>query len=134
MVTTPSSGENGFTIWGQQNPFNDVLVEEPSYGSSNGILELEGTGSARWSVTPAPRSDPTSRPTRFNVAPLDAARSSRAPKLRAGGDYQGLNFVAYAEDAVSYLYWTVQRHAASTDAATCLAQVGARTSRRLSSS
>jgi hypothetical protein len=58
------------------------------------------------------------------VAPADAARSSRAPKLTSGGDFQGLNFVAYAEDAVSYLYWS-EFNGAQTDASKCIAQIGA---------
>ena len=41
---------------------------------------------------------PGSAPSRVAI---DAARSSRAPKLTSGGDFQGLNFVAYAEDAVT---------------------------------
>ena len=58
---------------------------------------------------------PLTRVGPVNVAPLDAARSSRAPKLATGGDFQGLNFVAYAEDAVTDLYWTeVQRRQAPT--------------------
>ena len=81
-----------------------------------------------WSVTRPPRrTRPYATRTPVPVSPLDAARSSRAPKLAAGGDYQGLNFVAYAEDAVSYLYWTSYNGTAanSTDAAKCINQVGA---------
>jgi hypothetical protein len=127
VVTNGQQGENGFTNWGQQNPFNDVLVEEPSYGSSNGVLEFEGTGSSSVVGHSATTQDPTSNTNPVPVAPLDAARSSRAPKLAAGGDYQGQNFVAYAEDAVSYLYWNSYNGTAanSTDAAKCIAQVGA---------
>ncbi len=121
-VTTPQAGENGFTVWGNENPFNDVLVEEPSYGSSNGILELEGTGSASVAGHSGSIDDPaTFGP--VNVSPLDAARSSRAPKLTSTGDYQGLNFVAYAEDAVTYLTWS-KVGSATTDSAACLAQIG----------
>ncbi len=135
VVTTAQDGENGFSTWGQQNPFNDVLVEEPSYGSSSGILELEGTGSSsvvgHSATTLNPCSSGTCNPNAVNVSPLDAARSSRAPKLTQnqanGGDFEGLNFVAYAEDAVSYLYWTSYNgtSANSTDAAKCINQIGA---------
>lgn len=119
VVTTPQNGENGFTNWGQQNPFNDVLVEEPSYGSSNGILELEGTGN---STTPG-KTITTNSVSGAHVSPIDSARSSRAPKLTSSGDYQGLNFVAYAEDAVSYLSWS-KYNGATTDAEKCLASIG----------
>ena len=119
VVTTPQNGENGFTNWGQQNPFNDVLVEEPSYGSSNGILELEGTGS---STVPG-KTITTNSISGAHVSPLDAARSSRAPKLTSSGDFQGLNFVAYAEDAVSYLTWS-KYNGQNTDASKCLASIG----------
>jgi len=126
VVTTAQNGENGFVTWGQENPFNDVLVEEPSYGSSAGILGLEGTGSASVVGHSATTLDPAANSNPVPVAPADAARSSRAPKLASGGDYQGLNFVAYAEDAVSYLYWTSYNGTGTgTDASRCITQVGA---------
>ncbi len=128
VVTSPQQGENGFSTWGQENPFNDVLVQEPSYGSSNGVLELEGTGGSHSTTTLDPVGS-TTNPNAVPVAPLDAARSSRAPKLgsSAGNDFQGLNFVAYAEDAVSYFYWTAYNSAGAngTDAAKCINQIGA---------
>ena len=43
------------------------------------------------------------------MAPLDVARSSRAPNLtstQSAGDDKGLNFVAYAMDAVTWIHWT----------------------------
>ena len=121
-VTTPQAGQSGFTVWGNENPFNDFLLQEPSYGASNGIQELEGTGSS----TVVGHSASTDDPATFgpvNVSPLDAARSSRGPKLTSTGDYQGLNFVAYAEDAVTYLTWS-KVGSATTDSAACLAQIG----------
>ncbi len=100
----PQQGENGAIQWGQDNPFNDVLVEEPSYGSSNGVLELEGSGSP--SVVGHSNSiDDPAGVGPVPVTAIDSARSSRAPKLVSGGDFQGQNFVAYAEDAVDYNYW-----------------------------
>jgi len=119
----PQQGQNGFTTWGNENPFNDFLLEEPSYGSGNGIQELEGTGGA----TVVGHSNNTDDPSGIGpvpVAPVDAARSSRAPKLTTGGDFQGLNFVAYAEDAVSFLYWG-KYNGATTDASKCLSSIGA---------
>ncbi len=116
-------GENGADTWGAENPFNDVMVQEPSYGSSNGVLELEGTGSS----TVVGHSNNIDDPAGVGpvpVAPIDAARSSRSPKLAAGGDFQGMNFVAYAEDAVDYNYWT-EYNGAKTDAAKCLGFIGA---------
>jgi len=100
VTTTPAVGENGFTTFAQENPFNDVLVEEPAIGSSNGIQELEDQGTHATGAT--------SDGSPINVSPLDVARSSRAPKLTgsSAGDDRGLNFVAYAMDAVSWLHWT----------------------------
>jgi len=99
ILTTPAVGENGFTTWGAENPFNDVLVEQPATGSSNGIQQLEDQGShgpgATSGTTPVP----------IGVSPLDAARSSRAPKVGTGDD-SGLNFVAYAQDGVDWMCWT----------------------------
>jgi ABC-type phosphate transport system substrate-binding protein len=87
---TSAVGENGFVPFGNENPFNDVLINEPALGSSNGILELEDQGAHGVGNT-------------TNVAPLDVARSSRAPKT---SDDKGLNFVAYAMDGVSWFHWT----------------------------
>lgn len=39
-----ADGENGFVPFANENPFNDVLIEEPALGSSNGIAELELQG------------------------------------------------------------------------------------------
>src|SRR5208283_1466548 len=83
--TDPQNGENGFTTWGHENPFNDGLFEEPAYGSGNGIEELEGTGNASTvghsndTLDPLPTSSTAGD--LVPVAPLDAARSSRAPNL-----------------------------------------------------
>ncbi len=102
VVTTPAVGENGFTAWGNENPFNDLLIEEPAIGSGNGILELEDQG--------AHASGATSHGSAIGVSPLDVARSSRAPSLTSGssaGDDKGLNFVAYAMDAVTWIHWTI---------------------------
>ena len=103
IQTTPPFGENGTTTFNENNPFNDVLVEEPSLGSSNGILELEGTGNSGH-VGHSLTTDDPSGVGPVAVSPLDVARSSRAPKET--GDYSGLNFSAYAADAVSFIYWT----------------------------
>ncbi len=63
-----------------------------------------------------------------NVSPVDAARSSPAPTVTksyaTGGDYAGLNFVAYAEDAVSYLYWN-EFDGAKTEPSKCLSAIQA---------
>lgn len=40
----PFIGEDGFTPFANENPFNDLLIEEPALGSSNGIAELEDQG------------------------------------------------------------------------------------------
>ncbi len=100
VTTTPAVGENGFTTFAQENPFNDVLIEEPAIGSSNGIQELEDQGTHGVGAT--------SHGSAINVAPLDVARSSRAPNLTgaSAGDDKGLNFVAYAMDAVTWIHWT----------------------------
>ncbi len=103
-----TGGENGLfdgsgaVINGQkqgdpENPYNDVVVVEPPLGSSNGIKQLEQRGT--------------------NPAPVDVARSSRAannglnnptgdPVATSATDPEGLNFVAYAQDAVPWIHWT----------------------------
>jgi len=80
-----------------ENPYNDVVVQEPALGSSNGIKELDQRGT--------------------NNAPLNFARSSRgpnnglpapvgAPVTTTNTDPEGLNFVAYAADAVPWFHFT----------------------------
>ncbi len=101
VTTTPAIGENGFTSFAQENPFNDALFEVPSLGSTNGIQQLEDQG--------AHGTGAVSKGSPINVAPLDLATSARAPALTAtgvAGDDKGLNFVAYAEDGVDWIHWT----------------------------
>jgi hypothetical protein len=173
-ANTTDVGENGFTVFSQENPFNDILINEPAIGSSNGIKELEEQNthvpadptvtvgdvlvtassavitaagspfpaalcSGTWTITGPDQEIPSSTTVATpcsttsitmsnaaasgavtghysvtfslsasgnNVAPLDVARSSRAPNLGASGDDQGLNFVAYAMDGVSWIHWT----------------------------
>jgi hypothetical protein len=70
-----------------ENPYNDVAVEEPGLGSSTGIAQLENQGSGG---------------TTLSTALVNFARSSRAAK---SSDPTGLNFVAYAEDGVSWFHF-----------------------------
>jgi hypothetical protein len=101
VTTTPAVGENGFTTFAQQNPFNDVLVEDPPTGATNGIQQLEDQGTHA--------SGATSKGSAITVAPLDLASSARAPALTgssSAGDDKGLNFVAYAMDGIDWIHWT----------------------------
>jgi ABC-type phosphate transport system substrate-binding protein len=89
-------GENGYTLtYPSPNPYNDVSVTEPAFGSSGGIDQLEYQGAdIPSSNTPV-------------VAPVSFARSSRAASTTSGtGDKSGLNFVAYAQDAVPWFHFT----------------------------
>ncbi len=73
-----------------ENPWADVVVEEPAIGSSNGIGQ----------ITKASGVHTTSQ----NVyTGINFARSSRGV---GSSDYTGLNFVAYAEDAISWFHFT----------------------------
>jgi hypothetical protein len=82
------------------NPINDVAVEEPATGSSNGIAQLEldrnqvGTGIGTSFTATNPD----------NVAAINYARSSRDPS--GSQDVSGLNFVAFAKDAIAPLIFT----------------------------
>ena len=120
-------GENGYSEWGAENPFNDVVTEEASYGSGNGIAALEGTGSATNVGLSGSINNPDNNTgPAVNVSPVDAARSSSAPTVTksyaTGGNYAGLNFVAYAEDAVSYLNWN-EFDGAKTESSKCLSAI-----------
>jgi hypothetical protein len=100
VTTTPAIGEQGYTSFAQENPFNDVLTLLPPNGATNGIQQLEDQGTHA--------SGATSKGVAINVAPLDLASSARAPALTGSstGDDRGLNFVAYAQDAVDWIHWT----------------------------
>ena len=82
-----------------ENPYNDVVTQQPPLGSSNGIQELEDSG--------AHAATANYKGTSINVdQDINFATSSRAytpTTPSAAGDLQGLNFVAYAKDGVDWL-------------------------------
>jgi ABC-type phosphate transport system substrate-binding protein len=79
-----------------ENPYADVAIEEPPLGSSNGILQLEDSGAHGATATGSGVS--------INVAQnVNFATSSRAI---GSSDLEGLNFVAYAADGVSWFHYT----------------------------
>jgi ABC-type phosphate transport system substrate-binding protein len=83
---------NGTTEYGYtENPSNDVALEEPPLGSSNGIAQLEdqGTHGAAASV-----------PVADNIG---YATSASAPSSSTD---KGLTYVAYAEDGISWFHFT----------------------------
>ena len=82
VITTPAVGRTAWCPFGNENPFNDVLVQEPALGSSNGIAELEELAGARSGQ--AERSA------------IERGALPRAPNLAGGSkvDNNGLNFVA----------------------------------------
>ena len=103
VAGTPTAGTTLEQVPGNaylDNPINDVAVEEPPMGSSNGIAQLElgrnqantGIGTTFTSTTPE------------QVSAINYARSSRDPS--GANDVQGLNFVAYAKDGVAPLIFT----------------------------
>jgi ABC-type phosphate transport system substrate-binding protein len=95
--TAEDGDENGYSLtYSPLNPYNDVIWQEPALGSSNGIKELEYQG------PDAPSSAPDN-----DVSALDFARSSRAAVTTGSSpDREGLNFVAYAQDAVPWFHFT----------------------------
>jgi ABC-type phosphate transport system substrate-binding protein len=95
--TSAPGSENGYNLtYPSVNPYNDVVYMEPALGSSNGIKELEYQGA----------DDPGSPPGNL-VSTSDFARSSRAAITSGSGDdKEGLNFVAYAQDAVPWFHFT----------------------------
>ena len=102
-----------------ENPWADVVVEEPAIGSGNGIGQLEkGYGYHDQSWT-----DSGSTVHYLNVANnINFARSSRDPSngsgSSTGSDYTGLNFVAYATDGVSWVHY-LQTPVGSNTTTTC---------------
>ncbi len=84
------------------NPYNDVVVEEPPIGSSFGIDELANTTFDSTPVQAIDFARSSRGPSNGRALPIGYTSSGDAPT----GDPTGLNFVAYAEDAVSFLHWT----------------------------
>ena len=95
--TAEDGEEGGYSLsYPSVNPYNDVAWQEPALGSSNGIKELEFQGA-----------DAPSSPPGNDVSTLDFARSSRAAVTSGSSpDHEGLNFVAYAQDAVPWFHFT----------------------------
>jgi len=80
------------------NPFGDVALQEPPVGSSVGIKILSNQGAKGVAGV-------TSGGQAISVANnVSFARSSRATKTT---DYQGLNFVAYAKDGLSWSHYAL---------------------------
>lgn len=80
------------------NPINDVAVEEPPMGSSNGIAALEVARVYNTSTYGATFSTPKGQ-----VSPINFARSSRT---KGSHDVKGLQFVAYAKDGIAPMYFS----------------------------
>ena len=102
-----------------ENPWADVVVEEPAIGSGSGIGQLEkGYGYHNQSWT-----DSGATVHYLNIANnINFARSSRDPSngsgSSTGSDFTGLNFVAYATDGVSWVHY-LQTPAGSNTTTTC---------------
>lgn len=92
-------GENGYAE-ANENPYNDVAIQEPPYGANIGITQLEDQGA------------------HGSSAPINYASSSRAAEST---DLQGLNFVAYAKDGISWFHFTkINKKATASSAVTNL--------------
>lgn len=92
-----------------ENPYNDIAVEEPYIGSSNGIAELDYQGTA----------NPSNG---FLPSAVNFARSSRALK---NTDPDGLNFVAYAKDGVDWVdFSAVNNSSIGTIPSSCVTSSG----------
>ncbi len=80
------TGDSSLPAANGENPTNDVALEEPALGGSNGLKQLEDQGTAS-----------------TKAAPINYATGVRTPLPT---DPPGLNFVTYARDAVSWFHWT----------------------------
>jgi ABC-type phosphate transport system substrate-binding protein len=90
-----------------ENPYNDVAIQEPPLGSSNGILQLDDSG--------AHGATATSSGTPINVFQgVNFATSARPVSSK---DLKGTNFVAYAEDGVTWFNYTAVAGTATPSAA-----------------
>ncbi|MHB8439339.1 MAG: substrate-binding domain-containing protein [Acidimicrobiales bacterium] len=76
-----------------ENPYNDVSVQESPLGSSNGIEQVELGGAHGATYTD-----------KFGNSINDTQNQNygRSSRALSSGDLQGLNFVAYASDGVTW--------------------------------
>ena len=79
-----------------ENPYNDVSTEEPPLGSNTGISELENSG--------AHGATATNSGTGINV--FQGINFATSARPIGSSDLKGLNFVAYAEDGVTWFNYT----------------------------
>jgi ABC-type phosphate transport system substrate-binding protein len=100
-VTPPTTASN------PENPYDDVVAEEPPLGSSTGISELENSG--------AHGATATNSGTSINV--FQGINFATSARPTATTDLKGLNFVAYAEDGVSWFNYTEVSGVATPSAA-----------------
>jgi ABC-type phosphate transport system substrate-binding protein len=105
-ATGGAGDENGYALtYAPLNPYNDVVWQEPALGSSNGIKQLETE--AGQEANSGTCSDSIGGSC---VSPIYFARSSRAANNdlspSSKNDYEGLNFVEYAADAVPWFHFT----------------------------
>ncbi|MGO8872207.1 MAG: hypothetical protein ACLQPH_12560 [Acidimicrobiales bacterium] len=95
----PAGGENGLNE-SYENPYNDVTYQEPAIGSGNGLDQLQGL----------PNTDPsTTNPT----LAISYARSSSGV---GSASTPAQNYIAYAEDGISWVHFT-KLGAVATDSA-----------------
>jgi ABC-type phosphate transport system substrate-binding protein len=101
-----TGSEGGYTLgYDSVNPYNDVVWQEPALGSSNGIKQLESESGLEANSGTCSDSVGDSC-----VSAIYFARSSRAANNdlspASKNDYEGLNFVQYAADAVPWFHFT----------------------------
>jgi ABC-type phosphate transport system substrate-binding protein len=101
---TPPTAQSGTT---PENPYSDVVAEEPPLGSSNGILQLEDSGAH----------GATAKSGGTNINVFQGVNFATSARPISESDLKGLNFVAYAEDGVSWLNYTKVAGAATPSAA-----------------
>ena len=104
-----AAGDAGGAYAYLDNPVNDVALSESPFGSSNGIEALEQARNNGPSATNIGSANSTE-----NVSLINYARSSR---VLGKNDVQGLNFVAYAVDGVSWIHWTKTTSGGATPSA-----------------
>jgi ABC-type phosphate transport system substrate-binding protein len=89
-----------------ENPYDDVVAEEPPLGSSSGILQLEDSGAH----------GATAKSSNTNINVFQGVNFATSARPLGSSDLKGLNFVAYAEDGVSWFNYTSVAGAATPSA------------------
>jgi hypothetical protein len=100
------SGATGLPAVNGENPLNDVALQEPPLGGSNGLKQLEGQVPVITTPCTVTGASKKAASTCTAGEPISFSTTVRNP---LSADPPGLNFVNYGDDALSWFHFTKVR-------------------------